>query len=57
MLLLYATFIRSLTTSRRGGTGLEYGLLAGMIVAVIAVGFAQLANSLSETFANVGSSL
>ena len=57
MLLLYVTFIRSLTTSRRGATGLEYGLLAGMIVAVIAVGFAQLANSLSETFANVGSSL
>jgi Flp pilus assembly pilin Flp len=43
-----------LKTDRRGVTALEYGLIAGVIVATIAVGFALLANDLSNKFAGVG---
>ena len=57
MTVLYAIMIRSLKMDRRGVTALEYGLLAGLIVATIAVGFNQLANSLSSTFSNIGASL
>jgi pilus assembly protein Flp/PilA len=46
-----------LKTDRRAVTALEYGLIAGVIVAVIMLGFAGLANSLSTKFVNVGKSL
>jgi len=42
---------------RRAVTALEYGLIAGVIVATIAVGFALLANALSTQFVGIGSSL
>jgi Flp pilus assembly pilin Flp len=42
---------------RRAVTALEYGLIAGVIVATIAVGFSLLANSLSSKFASVGTGL
>jgi len=42
---------------RRAVTALEYGLIAGLIVATIAVGFATLANDLSDKFSNIGGSL
>lgn len=42
---------------RRAVTALEYGLIAGVIVATIAVGFTLLANALSAQFVGVGSSL
>jgi Flp pilus assembly pilin Flp len=42
---------------RRAVTALEYGLIAGLIVATIAVGFSLLANSLSTQFVNIGGSL
>ena len=38
-------------------TALEYGLIAGIIVAVITLGFTSLANNLSTKFVNVGHSL
>jgi len=48
---------RAFKTNRRAVTALEYGLIAGMIVATIAVGFAELANKLSEQFVTIGDSL
>lgn len=42
---------------RRAVTALEYGLIAGVIVATIAVGFTFLANSLSTKFSGIGTSL
>lgn len=47
----------SLKTDRRAVTALEYGLIAGVIVATIPFGFALLANSLSTMFGDLGGSL
>jgi Flp pilus assembly pilin Flp len=41
----------------RGVTALEYGLIAGVIVAVVALGFGVLATDLSNEFAGIGGSL
>jgi pilus assembly protein Flp/PilA len=46
-----------LKADRRGVTALEYGLIAGVIVATIAVGFSILANDLSQEFSNIGNSV
>jgi Flp pilus assembly pilin Flp len=46
-----------MTADRRGVTALEYGLIAGIVVATIAVGFGDLANSLSNKFKGIGGSL
>jgi Flp pilus assembly pilin Flp len=46
-----------LKLDRRAVTALEYGLIAGVIVATIAVGFSLLANSLSDKFSGIGTSL
>jgi Flp pilus assembly pilin Flp len=46
-----------LKLDRRAVTALEYGLIAGVIVATITVGFSLLANSLSKSFSNIGQSL
>jgi Flp pilus assembly pilin Flp len=55
--LQYATQWLSLTADRRGVTALEYGLIAGVIVATIAVGFSLLANDLSQQFQDLGNSV
>ena len=47
----------ALKTDRRAVTALEYGLIAGIIVAVIALGFGVLGTNLSTKFSNIGSSL
>lgn len=47
----------SLKTDRRAVTALEYGLIAGIIVAVIALGFGVLGTNLSNKFSNIGNSL
>jgi Flp pilus assembly pilin Flp len=57
IVLQYATLWLKLKTDRRAVTALEYGLIAGVIVATIAVGFALLANDLSQQFENIGSSV
>ena len=49
--------INALKRNRKAVTALEYGLLAGIIVAVIAVGFSTLANALSSQFTSIGGSL
>jgi Flp pilus assembly pilin Flp len=46
-----------LRADRKAVTALEYGLIAGVIVATIAVGFAVLANDLSQQFQNIGNSV
>ena len=56
-MLQYATLWLKLRADRRAVTALEYGLIAGVIVATIAVGFALLANDLSQQFENIGNSI
>ena len=56
-MLQYASLWLRLRTDRRAVTALEYGLIAGVIVATIAVGFAILANDLSQQFSNIGNSV
>jgi pilus assembly protein Flp/PilA len=46
-----------LSGDRRGVTALEYGLIAGVIVATIMVGFTLLANDLSKEFQSIGNTL
>ena len=44
-------------SDRRAVTALEYGLIAGVIVAVITLGFTSLADALSSQFTTIGDSL
>jgi Flp pilus assembly pilin Flp len=54
---LYLLTWLQLKTDRRAVTALEYGLIGGVIVAVIFLGLKGLANSLSSKFVSIGSSL
>jgi len=56
MTRIVAIFL-AIKADRRAVTALEYGLIAGLIVVTIAVGFAGLANALSNQFMAIGSSL
>lgn len=47
----------SLGSDRRAVTALEYAMIAGIVVAVIAVGFGYFASDLATQFNNIGSSL
>ena len=53
----YARTWLELKTDRRAVTALEYGLIAGVIVAVILVGFTALASGLSARFSTIGGNL
>jgi Flp pilus assembly pilin Flp len=55
--LQYATQWLTLRSDRHAVTALEYGLIAGVIVATIGIGFSLLANDLSNFFVGVGGSL
>lgn len=55
--LRYNCQMKAVCNCRRAVTALEYGLIAGVIVATIAVGFTILANDLSSQFENIGNSL
>ena len=46
-----------LKTDRRAVTALEYGLIAGAIVATVALGFGVLAGDLSNKFNSIGNGL
>jgi len=46
-----------ITTDRRAVTALEYGLIAGVIVATITVGFGMMAGDLSTNFESIGNNL
>ncbi len=56
-MLQYTKLWLQLRADRKAVTALEYGLIAGVIVATIAVGFAVLANDLSQQFQNIGNSV
>ena len=56
-MIQYAQLWLKLKSDRRAVTALEYGLIAGVIVATIAVGFALLANDLSIKFSDLGTSV
>jgi Flp pilus assembly pilin Flp len=56
-MIQFATHLLAIKADRRAVTALEYGLLAGVIVAVIAVGFTSLANALSSQFTTIGQQL
>lgn len=53
----YAMAWLALRSDRRAVTALEYGLIAGVIVAVIMLGFTSLADALSNQFTDIGDSL
>ena len=52
-----AQYWMTLKTDHRAVTALEYGLIAGVIVATIAAGFGVLAGSLSTQFSSIGGGL
>ena len=56
-MIQYAKTWLNLKLDRRAVTALEYGLIAGVIVATIAVGFTLLASDLSAKFSGIGGSL
>ncbi|MGD0433749.1 MAG: Flp family type IVb pilin [Acetobacteraceae bacterium] len=56
-MLQYSLLLPNLRKDRRAVTALEYGLIAGVIVATIMVGFSLLANDLSQQFQNIGNSV
>jgi len=56
-MITIAMTLLAVKADRRAVTALEYGLLAGVIVGTIAVGFASLANALSTQFATIGNNL
>jgi Flp pilus assembly pilin Flp len=47
----------ALKTDRRAVTALEYGLIAGVIVATVAVGFNVLGTDLSAKFSSIAAGL
>jgi pilus assembly protein Flp/PilA len=55
--LQYSLMVLTLRKDRRAVTALEYGLIAGVIVATIMVGFTLLANDLSKEFQSIGNTL
>lgn len=53
----YAKTWLALKADRRAVTALEYGLIAGVVVAVIIVGFGVLATDITAKFSAIGGSL
>jgi Flp pilus assembly pilin Flp len=56
-MLEYLLLYNRLKANRRAVTSLEYGLLGGIIVWAIAIGFTEMAGSLSTKFSGIGHSL
>jgi Flp pilus assembly pilin Flp len=56
-MLDYILAYLSLRLDRRAVTALEYALIAGLIVAIIAIGFGRLGTNLSNKFSGIGGSL
>lgn len=55
--VLFAKLWETLAADRHAVTALEYGLIAGVIVATIMFGFTLLAGELSQQFQSVGNSV
>lgn len=56
-MIAYIKTWASLSTDRRAVTALEYAMIAGIVVAVIAVGFGVMAGNISTKFASIGNAL
>ena len=56
-MIAYIKTWASLSTDRRAVTALEYAMIAGIVVAVIAVGFGVMATDISAKFNFIGASL
>jgi pilus assembly protein Flp/PilA len=56
-MILYILIWFHIKADRRAVTALEYGLIAGVIVATIMVGFRVLANAESASFSTIGGKL
>lgn len=56
-MLQYAKFWLTLEADRQAVTALEYGLIAGVIVATIMFGFTLFGDDLSQQFQSVGNSV
>ena len=56
-MILYLSIWLRLAADRHAVTALEYGVIGGVVVATIAIGFRLLANSASNKFGGVGTSL
>ena len=56
-MLQYAKLWLTLEADRQAVTALEYGLIAGVIVATIMFGFTLLAGDLSQQFQTIGNSV
>lgn len=56
-MIAYIKTWASLSTDRRAVTALEYAMIAGIVVAVIAVGFGIMAADISAKFNFIGASL
>jgi Flp pilus assembly pilin Flp len=52
-----ANLAQALRADRRAVSALEYGLIAGLIVATIAIGFTSHANASSDQFVTIGDNL
>jgi Flp pilus assembly pilin Flp len=57
IMIQYAKTWLEIKLDRRAVTALEYGLIAGVIVALITVGFSGLATQLSSKFISIGGNL
>ncbi len=56
-MIAYIKTWASLSTDRRAVTALEYAMIAGIVVAVIAVGFGVMAGNISTKFNSIGAAL
>jgi Flp pilus assembly pilin Flp len=56
-MLAYIKTWATLSTDRRAVTALEYAMIAGLVVAVIAVGFGVLASDIQTKFTSIGTNL
>ena len=56
-MLNYVKLWLTLAADRQAVTALEYGLIAGVIVATIMFGFTLLADDLSQQFQSVGNTV
>ncbi len=56
-MIAYIKTWASLSTDRRAVTALEYAMIAGIVVAVIAVGFGIMAADISLKFNSIGNAL
>ena len=57
IMLAYIKTWATLSTDRRAVTALEYAMIAGLVVAVIAVGFGVLASDIQTKFTSIGTNL